>query len=127
MKEMRANNRLWGAQRIRGELLKLDSRVSKRTIQKYLKLAPRKRPSGQTWKTFLRNHAAGVSGVGACDFLQIHDLFLRPLLAFFMSELPSRKVIQVNVTRSPTDAWVARTAAGGDSLWRTSTLSDSRY
>jgi hypothetical protein len=34
IKEMAANNRLWGAERIRGELLKLDIRVSKRTIQK---------------------------------------------------------------------------------------------
>ena len=34
---MAANNRLWGAERIRGELLKLDIRVSKRTIQKYMK------------------------------------------------------------------------------------------
>jgi putative transposase len=63
IKEMAANNRLWGAERIRGELLKLDIRVSKRTIQKYMKQVPRKRPSGQTWKTFLRNHAAEVSGV----------------------------------------------------------------
>jgi len=36
IKEMAANNRLWGAERIRGELLKLDIRVSKRTIQKYM-------------------------------------------------------------------------------------------
>jgi hypothetical protein len=32
--EMAANNRLWGAERIRGELLKLDIRVSKRTIRR---------------------------------------------------------------------------------------------
>ena len=32
MKEMAANNRLWGAERMRGELLKLDIRVCKRTI-----------------------------------------------------------------------------------------------
>src|SRR5690242_10498267 len=37
IKEMTANNRLWGAERIRGELFKLDIRVSKRTIQKYMK------------------------------------------------------------------------------------------
>ena len=64
IKEMVTNNRLWGAERIRGEPLKLDIRVSKRTIQRYMKQAPRKRPSGQTWKTFLRNHMAEVSGVG---------------------------------------------------------------
>jgi putative transposase len=100
IKEMAANNRLWGAERIRGELLKLDIWVSKRTIQKYMKQVPRKRPSGQTWKTFLRNHAAEV---WACDFLQVTDLFFRPLFAFFIIELKSRKVIHVNVTRSPTD------------------------
>jgi len=105
IKEMAANNQLWGAERIRGELLKLDIRVSKRTIQKYMKQVPRKRPSGQMWKTFLRNHAAGV---WACDFLQVTDLFFRPLFAFFIIELQSRKVIHVNVTRSPTDPWVAQ-------------------
>src|SRR5438105_13579224 len=70
-----------------------------------MKQVPRKRPSGQTWKTFLRNHAAGV---WACDFLQVSDLFFRPLFAFFIIELQSRKVIHVNVTRSPTDPWVAQ-------------------
>jgi putative transposase len=64
IKEMAANNRLWGAERIRGELLKLDIRVSKRTIQKYMRCVRPKRASGQTWKTFLRNHAADV---WACD------------------------------------------------------------
>ncbi|GAC1460925.1 MAG: hypothetical protein NVS4B1_14480 [Ktedonobacteraceae bacterium] len=63
IKEMSANNRLWGAERIRGELLKLDIRVSKRTIQKYVKQNRPKRAPGQSWKTFLRNHAAEVSGV----------------------------------------------------------------
>ena len=37
IREMAANNRLWGAERIRGELLKLGIQVSKRTIQKYMK------------------------------------------------------------------------------------------
>jgi len=105
IREMAANNRLWGAERIRGELLKLDIRVSKRTIQKYMKQLRPKQARGQSWKTFLRNHAAGV---WACDFLQVTDLFFRPLFAFFIIELKSRKVIHVNVTRSPTDLWVAQ-------------------
>jgi putative transposase len=105
IKEMAANNRLWGAERIRGELLKLEIRVSKRTIQKYMKQVRPKRSPGQTWRTFLRNHAAEV---WACDFLQVTDLFFRPLFAFFIIELKSRKVIHVNVTRSPTDLWVAQ-------------------
>jgi putative transposase len=105
IKEMAANNRLWGAERIRGELLKLDIRVSKRTIQKYMRHVRRKRPGGQSWKTFLRTHAAEV---WACDFLHVPDLFFRPLFAFFIIELKSRRVIHVNVTRTPTDPWVAQ-------------------
>jgi hypothetical protein len=105
IKEMVANNRLWGAERIRGELLKLDIRVSKRTIQKYMKQTRPKRAGGQTWKTFLNNHMADV---WACDFLQVTDLLFRPLFAFFIVELKSRKVIHVNVTRAPTDLWVAQ-------------------
>jgi putative transposase len=105
IKEMIANNRLWGAERIRGELLKLDIRVSKRTIQKYMHQARPTRVGGQTWKTFLRNHAKDV---WACDFLQVMDLFFRPVFAFFIIELQSRRVIHVNVTRAPTDPWVAQ-------------------
>jgi hypothetical protein len=36
IRKMAKENRLWGAERIRGELLKLGVRVSKRTIQKYM-------------------------------------------------------------------------------------------
>src|SRR3954469_5694488 len=36
IRRLAAENRLWGADRIRGELLKLGVRVSKRTIQKYM-------------------------------------------------------------------------------------------
>jgi uncharacterized protein YcbK (DUF882 family) len=56
IKRMAAENRWWGAERIRGEVLKLNIRVSKRTIQKYLRQVRAPRPSGQTWATFLRCH-----------------------------------------------------------------------
>jgi len=105
IREMARDNRLWGAERIRGELLKLGLRVCKRTIQKYMRPVRTHQPRGQKWATFLRNHAAQV---WACDFLQVTDLFFRPLFAFFVIELKSRKVIHVGVTRSPTDAWTAQ-------------------
>jgi putative transposase len=105
IKEMAKNNRLWGAERIRGELLKLDIRVCKRTIQNYMRHARIMRPRGQNWATFLRNHAKDV---WACDFLQVTDLFFRSLFAFFIIELQSRRVIHVGVTRFPTDAWTAQ-------------------
>ena len=105
IREMARDNRLWGAERIRGELLKLGIQVCKRTIQKYMRTVRIHQPRGQKWSTFLRTHA---SQIWACDFLQVTDLFFRPLFAFFIVELKSRKVIHVGVTRSPTDAWVAQ-------------------
>jgi putative transposase len=105
IRQMAKDNRLWGAERIHGELLKLGIRVCKRSIQKYLKNVRTQQPRSQRWSTFLRTHA---SQIWACDFLQVTDLFFRPLFAFFMIELQSRKVIHVGVTRSPTDPWVAQ-------------------
>ena len=47
IQEMARNNRLWGAERIRGELLKLGIRVCKRTIQKYMRGVRTQQPRGQ--------------------------------------------------------------------------------
>jgi len=105
IRQMAKDNRLWGAERIRGELLKLGIHVCKRTIQKYLRGVRTHQPRGQKWSTFLRTHA---DQIWACDFLQVIDLFFRPLFAFFIVELKSRRVIHVGVTRSPSDPWVAQ-------------------
>ena len=114
IKEMARDNRLWGAERIRSELLKLGIRVCKRTIQKYMRQVRTTRPYGQNWKTFLRTYAEQI---WACDFLQVTDLFFGTLFAFFIIELDSRRVIHIGVTRFPTDAWTARTDSGSHCLW----------
>jgi hypothetical protein len=100
---MAKENRLWGAERIRGELLKLGIRVSKRTIQRYMPKVRRK--SSQTWATFLKNHAGEIWG---CDFTVVHDLLFRPLYIFVVMELHTRRIVHTAVTRSPTDDWTAQ-------------------
>ncbi len=102
---MATANRLWGAERIRGELLKLNIRVAKTTIQRYMRQARPPRSSGQTWATFLRTQTADI---WACDFLPVTDLLFRQLYAFFVVELAARRVVHVGVTRHSTDAWVAQ-------------------
>ena len=93
---MAQENRLWGAERIRGELLKLGIRVSKRTIQQYL---PKKRKnSNQTWAIFLQNHA---SEIWACDFTVVHDLFFRPTYLLIIIELQTRRILHTRPSRSP--------------------------
>ena len=105
VKQMAKENRLWGAERIQGELRKLDIKLAKRTIQRYMRAARPSRPSSQTWSTFLKNHATQI---WACDFLPVNDWRFRQLYAFFIIELGSRRVVHVGVTRHPTDAWVAQ-------------------
>jgi hypothetical protein len=51
---MATENRLWGAPRIHGELLKLGLVVSERTVSRYL--PDRRTLPSQTWRTFLANH-----------------------------------------------------------------------
>jgi putative transposase len=102
---MAAENPLWGAERIRGERGKAGIRVAKRTIQTYRRGHRAPRPRGQTWATFLRNHAPDS---WACDFLPVTDLLFRPRCACFIIEQATRRVVHVGATRHPTDAWVAQ-------------------
>ncbi len=98
---------MWGAERIRGALLKRGIQVGKRTIQRHMRAARPPRPGrgGQSWATFVRNHAHET---WACDFLPVVDLGFRSLFAFFIVELDSRRVVHVGAPRHPTDAWVAQ-------------------
>lgn len=105
IQQMAQENRLWGAERIRGELLKLGVTVAKHTIQTYIARVRPDKPASQTWSIFLKNHAKDI---WACDFLPVMDLWFRPLYLFFVVELASRRVMHFAVTRSPTDAWVAQ-------------------
>lgn len=102
IRSMARDNGTWGAERIRGELLKLDIRVSKRTIQRRI-LAVRPPGDGQDWKTFLANHT-----VWACDFLQVPDVWFRPLFAFFVVDVNTKEVLHVGVTREPSQKWTAQ-------------------
>jgi len=105
IREMAEANARWGAERIRGELLKLDIRVATSTIQRYRRAARPPRRAGQPWATFLRNHAAET---WACDLLPVTDILFHHRYAFVVVALGSRQVVYIGVTRHPTDAWVAQ-------------------
>ncbi len=97
-------NRLWGTERIRGELLKLGIKVCKRTIQKCMPNERKSPSSSQTWATFLKNHA-GV--IWVCDFTVMYDWLFRPLHIFVIMELKTRRIVHSAVTTSPSDEWTA--------------------
>ena len=103
IREMSLANRLWGAPRIHGELLKLGIEVAQSTVAKYMARSGRGRE--QTWKTFVHNH---VSGIGAMDFLVVPTINFRLLFVLVILQHERRRLISLSVTDHPTAEWIAR-------------------
>ncbi|MDP2885804.1 MAG: helix-turn-helix domain-containing protein [Ignavibacteria bacterium] len=76
IKQIATENPLWGAPRIHGEMLKLGFDISESTVLRYLPKKPQRTP-GQRWKTFLKNHSAGIISL---DFFVVPTITLRLLL-----------------------------------------------
>jgi putative transposase len=93
----------WGEDRIAEELaIKLGVKHSTSTIRRYMvkRRGPR---GGQTWKTFIRNHASQVFAV---DFLTQYTAFFTVAYVFVVMEIATRRIVLINVTTSPGLAWV---------------------
>jgi len=75
---MSKENSTWGAPHIRSELLLLGYDVAESTIAKYM--IKERKPSSQSWKTFLKNHMNNTVAI---------DFFVLPTITFrdFMSIL----------------------------------------
>jgi transposase InsO family protein len=99
---MSLENPLWGAPRIHGELLKLGIEVARSTVAKYM--AKRWPGSGQTWKTFLRNHEAGIA---AMEFVVVPTINFRLLFVLVILRHERRRLISLSVTDHPTAEWIA--------------------
>jgi hypothetical protein len=103
IRRMSAENPLWGAPRIHGELLKLGFEVAQSSVAKYM--VKRCGPPSQGWHTFLRNHAPNIAAM---------DLFVVPTIGFdllyglVIVRLARRDLVWINVTPHPTAEWIAR-------------------
>ena len=94
-----------GAERIRGELLKLNIQVAKRTTQKYMQAARSKPPTGQSWAIFLKTHGQDIR---AYDLVSAVTLFFKKLHAFVIVHHESRRVVHVGVAEHPTGEWITQ-------------------
>ena len=103
-------NPRWGYQRIRGELLKLQIRISATTVRTILLrhgMNPAPRRTGPTWTEFLRSQAAGI---WATDFFTVETIGLKTLYVLFFIEISTRRVHVAGVTANPDSAWVTQQA-----------------
>jgi transposase InsO family protein len=103
IRRMSVENVLWGAPRIQGELLKLGFAVAQSTVARYM--AKRDDPSGQSWSTFLRNHAPGIA---AMDLFVVPSIGFAQLYVLVIIRLARRELAWINVTRQPTAEWIAQ-------------------
>jgi hypothetical protein len=103
IRRMSIENRLWGAPRIRGELLKLGFAVAQSTVAKYM-ASTDGRPSGQSWGTFLRN----LPQIAAMDLFVVPTIGFNPLYVLVVVRLARRELAWTNVTAHPTAEWIAR-------------------
>lgn len=96
-------NPRWGAPRIHGELLKLGIDIGETTVAKYM--ARPRRPSSQTWKTFLQNH---MGDLVSTDFFVVPTATFRLLFVFLVLSHERRRIVHFGVTAHPTAEWTAQ-------------------
>ena len=94
----------WGEDKIAEELAaKFGIKHSGSTVRQYM--VPRGSPprGGQTWRTFIKNHAKEI---WACDFLIQPTALFSVVYIFVVMEIGSRRIVHWNVTTSPSLGWV---------------------
>jgi transposase InsO family protein len=102
IRRMSHENPLWGAPRIHGELLMLGIEVAESTVGSYM--VRRRRPPSQGWKTFLRNHAAGIASL---DLFVVRTISFKLLYGLVILRHARKRLVTISVTSNPTAAWLA--------------------
>jgi transposase InsO family protein len=64
----------------------------------------RQGPPSQGWKTFLRNHAAGIASI---DLFVVRTISFKLLYGLVILRHARRRLVSISVTNNPTPAWIA--------------------
>jgi putative transposase len=100
IRQLSKENPRWGVPHIKSELALLGYDVAESTIAKYIFKHPK--PPSQTWRTFLKNHAADIV---ACDYFTAYTVTFRIYYVFVMLRHSDRKIVHFSVTQNPTMEW----------------------
>src|SRR6202047_2406647 len=102
IRRMSKENSLWGAPRIHGELLMLGIEVAQSTVARYM--TRRQGPPSQDWKTFLRNHAAGIASIA---LFGVRTISFKLPYGMVILRHARRRLVRISVTNNPTAEWIA--------------------
>jgi putative transposase len=106
VKKFKNENRLWGAGRIHGELVKLKINVSETTVRNILRELGFKSPdksTGPSWRDFLRQYKT----VWAMDLFAVETAFLKTFYIFVLMDARSRILLDLKVGADSTDFWIS--------------------
>jgi transposase InsO family protein len=67
-------------------------------------MTKRQGPPSQGWKTFLRNHAAGIASL---DLFVVRTISFKLLYGLVILRHARRRLVSVSVTSNPTAEWIA--------------------
>ena len=95
IREMSSANPLWGAPGIHGELLKLGFEISQATVAKYM--GRRRGTPSPTWRSFLRNQAAGIAAI---DMFVVASASFRLLYVMIILTHDRRKIMRTQLSPS---------------------------
>ena len=102
---MVADNGTWGAPRIHGELKMLGFDISERTVQRWMRKAPRNPEPAKRWTAFLSNHREAIA---AMDFFTVPTMTFGVLYCFFVISHFRRRILHCNVTSHPSSDWISQ-------------------
>ena len=103
IRRMCRENPTWGSPRIHGELLKLGINIGETSVSKYMVRC--RKPSSQTWRTFLNNHILQLVSI---DFFTVPTIRFQVLYVFLVLAHDRRRIVHFNVTAHPTAEWTGQ-------------------
>ena len=76
--------------------------VAESTVGRYMVRS--RQPPSQGWKTFLRNHAAGIASV---DLFVVRTISFKLIYGLVILRHARRRLVRIGVTTNPTAEWIA--------------------
>ena len=89
IKQIANDNPMWGVPRIHGEMLKLGYEISESTVMRYMPKM-KDNSTGQSWKTFLKNHSSEIISL---DYFCVPTISYKLLHVLVFLSHERRKII----------------------------------